>query len=142
MNAANKVALVILLAAGLTAKSALAQATSATGGGTNSSATASSSGSSIGTIVVVGKGNVPIPTDLKGLINKFNAERSAYLTQQKELLAKLEKATTPEERAAIRARLQQNRDEFLADLKDFRQDLKQQITQLKDTLNNARARPA
>ncbi len=131
MNAALKSALMALLAAGLAANSALAQTTSAAGNGTNAPTTTST------TPVVVGKSNVPIPTDLKGLINKFNKERGAYLLQQKDLLAELEKATTPQERAAIRAQLQQNRDEFLADLKQYRQDLKQQIAQLKDTLNNA-----
>jgi hypothetical protein len=86
---------------------------------------------------IVNKGKVPIPSDLQSLVKKFEAERGAYLTQQKELLAKLQKATTPAERAAIRASLQENRDDFLADIKEFRQDLKQQITELKDKLNNA-----
>jgi hypothetical protein len=33
--------------------------------------------------------------------------------------------------------LQENRDEFIAEQKEFRQDLKQEITELKDKLNNA-----
>src|SRR5208282_5352211 len=79
---------------------------------------------------------VTIPKDLQGLVKKFEAERAAFLGQQRDLFAKLKNATTPEQRAAIRASLQQNRDDFLTVQKEFRQDLKLEITQLKDTLNN------
>jgi Skp family chaperone for outer membrane proteins len=86
--------------------------------------------------VIVEKGKVPIPADIKALIAKFEAERGAYLTEQAALVAKLKLATTEAERQAIRQDLQDNRQDFLADLKEFRQDLKQDIQELKGQLNN------
>jgi len=68
-----------------------------------------------------------VPDNIKTLILNFDAQRDQYLMQQRLLLIKLKHATTPAEREAIRDRLQANRAEFLADLKDFRQDLKADI---------------
>jgi uncharacterized membrane protein len=99
--------------------------------------TTNSAGSTSTSPVTTAKGKVPIPSDLQGLVKKFETERNAYLAQQKALEAKLQDATTPAERMAIRALLQENRDQFIADLKEYRQDLKQEITELKDKLNNA-----
>ena len=120
MRAARKLGLAALLVVALVADAAVAQTTT-----TNS-----------GSSTLPPAGKVPIPTDLQGLVKKFEKERSAYLAQQNILLARLKNATTPAQRAAIRAELQQNREEFIADLKEFRQDLKQEITELKDKLNN------
>jgi hypothetical protein len=129
MRIAKTVIIAALLSAALMGNSALAQ--------TNTSTTsAGSSGSTTPPVVVAGKGKVAIPTDLQGLVKKFEAERSAYLDLQKALEAKLKNASTPEERAAVRQTLQENRDVFLSDLKEFRQDLKQELVELKNKLNN------
>src|SRR5579871_5868986 len=55
--------------------------------------------------------------ELKGLVKKFEAERDAYLVEQKALLAALKNATTEQQRIAIRQDLEENRDDFLADLR-------------------------
>ena len=90
-------------------------------------------------VVVVEQGKDPgkILGNLKGLVQKFQSERDAYLAQQNQLQAKLNNATTPGQREAIRNQLQKNRDEFLADLKSYREDLKEMVSQLKGKLNNA-----
>jgi hypothetical protein len=87
--------------------------------------------------VVVEPGKVPIPADIKALIAKFEADRSAFLTEQKALWAKLKNATTEAERQAIRQDLQDNREDFLAEQKQIRQDLKHELEELKGKLNNA-----
>lgn len=87
--------------------------------------------------VIVEPGKVPIPADIKVLIAKFEADRSAFLTEQKALWAKLKDATTEAERAAIRQDLQDNRAEFLAEQKQIRQELKHELEELKGKLNNA-----
>jgi Skp family chaperone for outer membrane proteins len=86
--------------------------------------------------VIVEKGKIPIPGDIKSLIAKFEAERSAFLTEQEALWDKLKNARTDAERDAIRKDLQDNRQDFLAELKQFRQELKQEIQELKGKLNN------
>jgi hypothetical protein len=75
--------------------------------------------------------------ELKALITKFDAEREAYLTEQKALLAELKNATTEAQRIAIRQDLEDNRDDFLADLRKFRMELREIISQLKGKINNA-----
>jgi len=86
--------------------------------------------------VIVEKGKVPIPVDIQDLVKKFEAERSVFLTQQAVLEAKLKNATTPAQRAAIRAALEDDRQDFLADLKKFREQLKDEVQELKGKLNN------
>lgn len=86
--------------------------------------------------VIVEKGKVPIPADIQDLVKKFEAERSVFLTEQAALLAKLKNATTPAQRAAIRAALEDDRQDFLADLKKFREQLKDEVQALKGKLNN------
>src|ERR1051326_3988884 len=58
-----------------------------------------------------------VPDDIKTLILSFDQTRDKYLMQQHLLLIKLRHATTAEEREAIRDQLQQNRQDFLAQLK-------------------------
>jgi hypothetical protein len=81
-----------------------------------------------------------IPDDIKALIKKFEAQRDAYLDEQRILLAKLKNATTAAQREAIRDQLQENRTDFLAELRDFREDLRQEIRELKGKLNNQELR--
>jgi hypothetical protein len=87
--------------------------------------------------VVVEPGKVVIPPDIKALIAKFEADRSAFLTEQKALWAKLKGATTEAERQAIRQDLQDNREDFLAEQKQIRQELKHELEALEGKLNNA-----
>ena len=87
--------------------------------------------------VVVEPGKVPIPADIKALIAKFEADRSAFFTEQKALWDKLKSATTETERVAIREDLQDNRADFLAEQKQVRQEIKHELEELKGKLNNA-----
>jgi hypothetical protein len=87
--------------------------------------------------VIVEPGKVPIPADIKALIAKFEADRSAFLTEQKALWARLKDATTEAERTAIRQDLQDNRQDFLAEQKQIRMELKHELEELKGKLNNA-----
>src|SRR5271155_2678522 len=80
--------------------------------------------------VIVETGKVPIPPDIKALIAKFEADRSAFLTEQKALWAKLKNATTEAERQAIRQDLQDNRADFLAQQAQVRQELKHELEEL------------
>jgi hypothetical protein len=76
------------------------------------------------------------PQDVKDLIIGFDQTRDGYLAQQAVLLAKLKNATTPQEREAIRDLLQDNRQAFLASLKDFRGQLKDELTALKGKISH------
>ncbi|HXC98094.1 MAG TPA: hypothetical protein VN048_02050 [Verrucomicrobiae bacterium] len=87
--------------------------------------------------VVVPPNPGKILDELKALVKKFEAERDAYLTEQKALLAELKNATTEAQRIAIRQDLEDNRDDFLQDLRKFRMELREIISQLKGKINNA-----
>jgi hypothetical protein len=70
------------------------------------------------------------PAEVKQLILDFDQTRDKYLADQRALLQQLRDATD-EQRTAIRAELQANRGAFLAELKTFRQTLRQDLTDLK-----------
>jgi cytochrome oxidase Cu insertion factor (SCO1/SenC/PrrC family) len=76
------------------------------------------------------------PADIKILIISFDKTRDTFLAQQAVLLAKLKNATTDAERAAIREQLQDNRQAFLAALKDFRSTLKEDLAALKGKISH------
>lgn len=86
--------------------------------------------------VVVTPTSPKIPGDIKALVRTFEMERDAYLAEQKALLEKLKNATTAQQRDAIRDMLQDNRDGFLAELREFREELRQEIKELKGKINN------
>lgn len=77
------------------------------------------------------------PDKIKDLIVGFDKTRDAYLAQQAVLLAKLKNATTAAEREAIRDQLQENRADFLASLKAFREQLKDDLAALKGKISHA-----
>lgn len=77
-----------------------------------------------------------VPDNVKALIVTFDQTRDKYLRQQHLLLIKLRKATTPEERQAIREQLQENRQDFLNQLKSFRQQLKDDLQAIKGTISH------
>jgi hypothetical protein len=77
------------------------------------------------------------PAGIKTLIKDFAATRDTYLAQQDLLLASMKTATTKAERDAIRDQLQANRAAFLAELKAFREQLKDDLTALKGKISHA-----
>ncbi len=78
-----------------------------------------------------------VPDNVKTLIVTFDQTRDKYLQQQRLLLIKLHNASTPEERDQIRHLLQANRQEFLTDLKGFRQELGSDLQSLKGKIGHA-----
>ncbi len=78
-----------------------------------------------------------VPDSVKTLILKFDQTRDKYLKQQRDLLAELRNATTAEMRQQIRDQLQANRQDFLAELKSFREELKADLAALKDKISHA-----
>ena len=89
-------------------------------------------------VVVPQDGNLSgVPADIKTLIKDFAATRDIYLAKQDLLLAKLKTATTATEREAIREQLQDNRQAFLAELQDFRTQLKDDLVALKGKISHA-----
>jgi len=77
------------------------------------------------------------PDNVKDLIINFDKTRDQFLAQQALLQAKLKKATTKAEREAIRDQLQENRADFLAALKAFREQLKDDLAALKGKISHA-----
>jgi hypothetical protein len=89
-------------------------------------------------VVVPHDGNLAgVPAGIKSLIANFDSTRDAFLAKQELLQAALGTATTTAERAAIREQLQANRTAFLAQLKLFRGQLKDNLAALKLKLNHA-----
>jgi hypothetical protein len=91
-----------------------------------------------------GEASSPTATDLKGvppavakLIVNFDALRDRYLLKQHLLLERLKDATTQEQRQAIREQLQDNRQAFLAELADFRTQLKDELKSVQGRVSNA-----
>ena len=78
-----------------------------------------------------------VPDNVKTLLVTFNQNRDKYLQQQQLLLIKLHNASTPQERDQIRQLLQANRQDFLTDLKSFRQDLSSDLQALKGKIGHA-----
>ena len=78
-----------------------------------------------------------VPDPVKNLILGFDQTRDHYLAQQRLLLIRLHNATTPAERQEIRDQLQQNRQQFLAELRAFRQSLRQDLQDLKGKISHA-----
>ncbi len=99
---------------------------------------AKADGTTTAPTVVPQDGNLSgVPADIKTLIKDFAATRDIYLAKQDLLLAKLKTATTAAQREAIREQLQDNRQAFLAELKTFRTDLKDDLVALKGKINQA-----
>lgn len=81
-----------------------------------------------------------VPDNVKTLILSFDQTRDQYLHQQHLLLIKLHHATTAEEREQIRDLLQANRQEFLTDLRTFRQELRSDLQALSGKITNGELR--
>jgi hypothetical protein len=94
------------------------------------------SGTGTGTAVAPASGTSGVPDKLKPLIASFEKTRDKYLKEQDLLLIKLSNATTPGERAQIRAALQANRAAFQLELKASQEQLKNQLTALKGKISH------
>jgi hypothetical protein len=70
------------------------------------------------------------------MITSFDQTRDKFLASQNLLLIKLKNATTAVEREQIRERLQANRRAFLDALRDFRQQLKNELAALKGKVSH------
>ena|SRR5690349_2819197 len=81
-----------------------------------------------------------VPDPIKNLILNFDQIRDQYLREQHLLLIKLRKATTPEERQAIRDQLQDNRTSFLSELKSFREQLRDDLKTLAGKISHSEFR--
>lgn len=81
-----------------------------------------------------------VPDNIKTLILNFDQTADQFLAQQRQLLYRLRHATTPEEREKIREQLQDNRQTFLAELKAFREQLKDDLAALKGKITHAEFR--
>lgn len=77
-----------------------------------------------------------LPAPVVTLLVSFDQTRDKYLAQQRLLLVKLKDASTPEEREAIRQKIETNRDSYLAELKDFRSDLRTELTDLSGKISS------
>ncbi len=77
-----------------------------------------------------------VPRGIRGMITSFDLTRDHFLAQQNLLQIQLRNATTATERQQIRAQLQANREAFLAALRDFRQELKTELTALKGKISH------
>jgi hypothetical protein len=77
-----------------------------------------------------------VPKGIKTMITTFDQTRDRFLEAQNSLLIQLRHATTAAERQQIRLELQHNRQSFLAALKDFRQQLKSELTALKGKISH------
>jgi hypothetical protein len=78
-----------------------------------------------------------VPDNVKSLILTFDQTRDKYLQQQNLLLIKLRHASTPSEQEQIRQQLQANRQEFLTDLRGFRDELRTDLQALKGKIGHA-----
>ncbi len=78
-----------------------------------------------------------VPDNVKTLIVTFDQTRDKYLQQQQWLLIKLHHATTPQEQDQVRQQIQSNRQEFLTDLKGFREELRVDLQALKGKIGHA-----
>jgi len=77
-----------------------------------------------------------VPPAVQTLVSSFDQTRDKYLKEQNLLLIKLKHATTAAEREQIREELQANRQAFLAALKSFREQLKDELAALKGKISH------
>jgi hypothetical protein len=94
-------------------------------------------------VVVVPHGDKDLYQDLRGapkaiqtLIVGFDKTRDKFLAAQDLLLIKLSHATTAAEREQIRDRLQENRQDFLAALKAYREKIEDDLAALKGKVSH------
>jgi hypothetical protein len=77
-----------------------------------------------------------VPINVQTLIMTFDQTRDKYLQQQRLLLIKLHRAT-PQDQDQVRQQLQANRQDFLTELKGFREELRTDLQALKGKISHA-----
>jgi hypothetical protein len=75
-----------------------------------------------------------VPNSIKTLILTFDQTRDRFLRQQGLLLIRLRNASTAQERQQVREQLQANRQDFLNELKGFRDQLRTDLDAVKPKL--------
>jgi hypothetical protein len=89
-------------------------------------------------VVDPGKDNVSAQLkEIKDLAQTFESKRHAYVAQQQILLANLKNANTPAQRKALRDELETNRAAFFAELKAYREEIRQELAEIKTLVHNA-----
>lgn len=78
-----------------------------------------------------------LPPEIAALMREFETDREAFLAKQREVLKTLQGATE-EQRATIRETLRQNREQWLKDNAELREQIRQKLQELKDKLPNRR----
>lgn len=78
-----------------------------------------------------------VPDSIKNLILTFDQNRDKYLQQQNLLQIKIKHASTSDERDQLRQQLQANRQEFLTELKSFRDELRNDLQDLRGKIGHA-----
>jgi hypothetical protein len=78
-----------------------------------------------------------VPPNIKTLIMTFDQTREKFLQQQSLLQIRLRNASTSQERDQVRQQLQANRQDFLTDLKSYRDTLRNDLQSLKGKIGNA-----
>jgi hypothetical protein len=71
-----------------------------------------------------------LPDDVKKLIDASKQARETFLSEQKDLIAKL-KSATQDERAKIREDLAKNREDFLAQQKELREQIHDRLKEIR-----------
>jgi hypothetical protein len=77
-----------------------------------------------------------VPDNIKTLILNFDQTRDSYLETQKKLMIEMRQTTTADMRKQIRDQLQDNRQAYLANLKAFRTQLKDDLAAVKAKLGH------
>jgi len=77
-----------------------------------------------------------VPPNVRTLVQSFDETRDRYLQQQQLLLNQLKQASTPAERRQVRNQIQSNRSEFLNELNNYRQQLRDDIADLKTKVSS------
>ncbi len=77
-----------------------------------------------------------VPDNVKKLILTFDQTRDKYLQQESLLKIKLLHATTPQEQDQLRQQLQANRQDFLTELRSFRDELHNDLQDLKGKISH------
>lgn len=86
-----------------------------------------------GPLTAVQKPEVVQPTEVKNLIERFQAAREQYLLRQKQLLLQFRQATD-EQRAELREQMKENLDQWRERQLEFRSQLKDRAVELRREL--------
>jgi hypothetical protein len=102
--------------------------------GTNTAPSAASSATAKPPVVVL-PSTGKLPADIRALLADFEAARDRYEANRTALLEKLQGATA-EQREAVRAQLQTDRAQYLAEITEFRKQLSAEVANLKLKIHN------